>query len=273
MNPTTGKVAWSVRGFLIYLLALPLLPALMITFDQMALWPILTVAGSLSLFVAGGLCVRFGNRRQRRRALSRYTRSDTHPLTWAGCVAVAAGCFVAQYFVVDKSLLFSAAVGALGFLGAFLSYGSMWGRARAGSADGYSSDEVVAALREAEVKVQDIEAVYLRLPHGDIRRKLKRLSGKTHRLMHTIEREPKQLRKARKFLNVFLPGVQTVAKTYQKSLETNPDPEFDQRFRELLDKTDEALNRHQAQRDDRVAFDLDVQMEVLRTQLDQEIRR
>lgn len=274
MNPMGGRVAWSVRGFLIYVLALPLIPALLIALNGSSVGRIVTVGGALALFIIGALAVRYGIRRQRRRALSRYTRSDTHALTWLGCGAVALGCFVCQYFIVGRTLPFSIAIGGIGLLGAFLSYGSMWGRAKpADGVDGYSSSEIVDALREAEAKVQDIEAVYVRLPHGDIRRKLKRLTGKTHRLMRNIERDPKELRRARKFLNVFLPGVQNVAQTYHKSLDSSPDPEFDQRFRDLLDKTDEALNRHQDQRRNKVAFDLDVQMEVLRTQLDHEINR
>ncbi|MFK7887210.1 MAG: 5-bromo-4-chloroindolyl phosphate hydrolase, partial [Gammaproteobacteria bacterium] len=85
--------------------------------------------------------------------------------------------------------------------------------------------------------------------------------------------DPKQLRRARKYLNVFLPGVQKVAQSYRKSLDSAPDPAFDQRFNELLDKTDLALNDHQTQRENKIAFDLDVQMAVLRQQLDTELKR
>lgn len=273
MNAPTGKVAWSVRGFLLYALALPLVPALLIELDRGSLGDILVVSGALGAFACAALLVRFGVRRQRRRALSRYTRADTNILTWLGCTAVAVGCFVCQYLIVERSLAFSVAVALAGFGGAFFSYGSMWQRMRAQEADGYTSDEIIAALREAEIKVQDIEAVYVGLPHGDIRRKLKRLTSKTHRLMNSIERDPKQLRRARKYLNVFLPGVRQVAQSYRQSLDSTPDPAFDQRLVELLDKTDQALNEHQTQRENKIAFDLDVQMAVLRQQLDHELKR
>jgi hypothetical protein len=273
MDMATGKVAWSVRGYFIYVLALPLLPAMMYLLNGGSPSRLAAIVVSLGLLVTAVVCVRLGVRRQRRRALSRYTRSDTHNLTWIGCTAVAVACFVLQYVVINNSLAYAAVIGALGFAGAFLSYGSMWARAKPKSAHGYSSDEVVAALRSAEAQVQGIEAVYVQLPRGDIRRKLKSLAGKTHRLMHAIEEDPRELRRARKYLNVFLPGVQQVAQTYRKALDQSPDPEFDQRFRNLLDKTAAALNRHEMQRASKVAFDLDVQMAVLRTQLDEEIRR
>jgi 5-bromo-4-chloroindolyl phosphate hydrolysis protein len=273
MNAPSGKVAWSVRGFLLYALALPLVPALLIELDRGSVTDIATVSGALSAFVAAALLVRFGVRRQRRRAVSRYTRADTNNLTWLGCSAVALGCFVCQFFIIERSLAFSIAVALGGFAGAFFSYGSMWQRVRTEKTDGYTSNEIVDALREAEIKVQDIEAIYVQLPHGGIRRKLKRLTSNTHRLMGTIERDPKQLRPARKYLNVFLPGVRQVAQSYRKSLDTAPDPDFDQRFNELLDKTDRALNEYQTQRENKIAFDLDVQMAVLRQQLDHELKR
>lgn len=273
MDMSTGKMTWSLRGYLIFALALPLAPAFISLLNGGDPVLLAAICIALMLLVTAVVFVRLGVRRQRLRALSRYTRADTDTFTWFGCAAVAAACFVLQYVVIDHSLAHAAVIGALGFCGAFLSYGSLWARAQPKSAHGYSSDELVTALRSAEAQVQAIEAVYLRLPRGEIRRKLKSLAAKTHRLMHAIEEDPRELRRARKYLNVFLPGVQQVAQTYSEARKHGPDPEFDQRFRNLLDKTAAALNRHEMQRASKVTFDLDVQMSVLRTQLDEEIRR
>ncbi|MEO1574807.1 MAG: 5-bromo-4-chloroindolyl phosphate hydrolysis family protein [Pseudomonadota bacterium] len=273
MRTPTANVAWSVRGFLIYLLALPLLPALLLELDGGSWWRSAVLGGSIGLLASAALLVRYGVRRQRQRAMSRYHRANTNVLTWLGCSAVAVAVGACQWLISGRSLAFSLALSAGAFGAAYLSYGSMWARPRPEATDGYSPDEIVDALREADLKVRDLESVYVRLPHGEIRSKLRKLVKKTHALLRDIELDPRLLRRSRKYLNVFLPGVQKVASTYRESRETAPDAEFDTRFKSLLDKTSRALDQQAEQRENKIAFDLDVQMAVLRQQLDQELRR
>lgn len=273
MTPRSANVAWSVRGFLLYVLALPLVPALLVELDGGSWMRVGVLSSAIALLVGAALAVRYGVRAQRRRAMNRYDRARTDILTWLGCGAIAAACVLCQWLINGRSPAFSVAIGAVGFVAGYLSYGSMWARARPQAADGYTGDEIVEELQAAELKVRDLEGVFVRLPHGEIRSKLKRLVKKTHGLLASIERDPKQLRRARKYLNVFLPGVQKVANTYRQSLDVAPDPEFDQRFTALLDKTSRALDQHAEQRDNKIAFDLDVQMAVLRQQLDHELKR
>ena len=273
MRGPTANVAWSVRGFLIYVLALPLLPAFLLELDGGSVWRSLVLGGTMALLAGAAVLVRFGVRAQRREALSRFHRARTSAMTWLGCVFVGVACAASQWIISGRSLAFAVAVGLGGFGAAYLSYGSLWARPRPESTDGYSGDEIIDALRDAENKVRELEGVYVRLPHGEIRSKLKRLVRKSYKLLRQIEAEPTLLRRSRKFLNVFLPGVQQVASTYRASLQTAPDADFDARFIALLDKTSRALDQQADQRNNKIAFDLDVQMAVLRQQLDQELRR
>ncbi|MEM6638986.1 MAG: 5-bromo-4-chloroindolyl phosphate hydrolysis family protein [Pseudomonadota bacterium] len=272
MRAGRANVGWSVRGFLLYALALPLLPALLLELDGGGVLTTAALAIAIALFVVAALSVRHGTRRQRERAMSRFHRSNTHSLTWVGCAAVAAACVITQWLVNDRSVAFALAFGAGGFLATYLSYGSMWLRSLPEPADGYSSDEIVDALATAEQKVHDLQKVYVRLPHGELRRRLKDLVNKSFDLLHTIEQEPHMLRRSRKYLNVFLPGVHKVAGTYLASRDQGADPAFDERFKSILEKTSRAIDEQTTQRGNQIAFDLDVQMAVLRQQLDEELR-
>ena len=267
------RVAWSTRGHLIYLLALPLLPTLLAVIER-GDWLRTAVAGTtLGLFVLAALAVRVGTRRQRREAFSRYGRSSTHVLTWLGCVAVSAGCFASDYVLGGRGLSSAGMLAIAGFAGAYLSYGSLWARVRPTAGMGYSAEEIAGELQKAERLVQGLEAAARELPHGEMRRRLKRIAVKTYRVLFAIERDPADLRRARRFLNVFLPGAVSIAESYVKADRHGPTDEFDTRFADIHTRTEAVIDAQQSALRDRHAFDLDVQMDVLKTQLEAEARR
>ena len=55
MDMRTGKVAWSVRGYLIYVLALPLVPAFLYLVNGGSLARLAAMSGSIALLIAAAV--------------------------------------------------------------------------------------------------------------------------------------------------------------------------------------------------------------------------
>jgi hypothetical protein len=78
------------------------------------------------------------------------------------------------------------------------------------------------------------------------------------------------LRRARKFLNVYLDGAQKVTEGYAKTHARVAAPDLDDNFRRVLVTIEEVFQEQQQKLLETDITDLDVQIEVLATQLKRE---
>lgn len=85
-----------------------------------------------------------------------------------------------------------------------------------------------------------------------------------------LEQDPRDLRRARKFLNVYLDGARQVTQGYAKTHGRMTTPELEDSFRRVLTTIEEVFAEQQQKLLEADVTDLDVQIEVLTTQLKRE---
>lgn len=263
---------WPWQGVLLYVLPLPLVAVAIRAFSAGQSGLLLGSVLALALLWTGAALNRSGLRAEaefRRRKIATAPRT---PRKLLAAVLVAAGCFVTTFAVIDRGLLAALLAAGMGAAGALLAYGTDPRGEKGGvtASHGYSTEEIVAALTQAEDKVDAIEAAAGTIRNAEFAQRLRRIAASAREVLKVIEEDPGDLRRARKFLNVYLDGARAVTTGYAKTHREVQSQDLEDNFRGMLDTIERSFaeTRERLLEDD--VLDLDVQIEVLRTRLERE---
>lgn len=262
-------------GVLIYLLALPLLPAAIFSLiGGSAIQAVGYGIGFCAAMVAATM-IRRGitiEAEAQRRKIVR--RSSTVPYKFTGSVILAVGMFVValasgKYSLIEQ-LLFAGAT----LLGGYLYYGFDPSRKNPElAAIGITSEELIELLEEAELKIENIETARGEIRNPEFRSKLQKITEGAREILDTIEEDPTDARKARKFLKVYLDGAQQVTAGYarmHKQDQGGAEVELEDNFRRVLGTIETVIDEQKERLAENNVNELDVQIEVLQLQLEKE---
>lgn len=271
-SDTRPKVLW--RGFLLYILAFPLLPAAF--FALMDGKPVEAVARGVGFVLAmtAATLIRKGIRldnEARKRRLRR--RASTIQYRMIGAGLVAAGIFVVawqglsgQYGLIESALW---AVAVL--FGCYLYYDFDPARKDPEvAAIGITTEELLELLDEAEGRLLSIENSSRRINNIEFKDRLRRIVKEARDILDTIERDPVDARRARKFLKVYLDGAQQVTEGYAKTHTEGEQHALEDNFRRVLTTIETVIAEQQIKLKENNLSDLDVTIEVLQMQMEKE---
>ncbi|MCP3869503.1 MAG: 5-bromo-4-chloroindolyl phosphate hydrolase [Gammaproteobacteria bacterium] len=263
---------WIGGGWLLFLLPLPLIPALFVSLLKGAILPALATLAAIALFVLAGISTRYGLVRERDYERKRFATAPRFKLKLFGGLLTAAGTLVCARFLVDEGWVFSLFTGALSMAGHWLSYGldPVKDKSSAPGNSGYTTQQVVDALREAAEKIEGIRNAARDMKNLELRGRLIRISESAMKIVDAIEEDPRDLRRARKFLNVYLDGAHKVANGYAKTHTHTQSEELESNFRNVLVSIETVFSEQHKKLLENDVLDLDVQIEVLDTQLKHE---
>ncbi|ASJ76410.1 5-bromo-4-chloroindolyl phosphate hydrolysis family protein [Granulosicoccus antarcticus] len=266
------KVLW--RGFMLYILAFPLLPASF--FALMDGEPLKAVVRSLGfvLAMAAATLIRKGIRldnEARKRRLRRRASTIQYRLLGAGLVS--AGIFIVawqglsgQYSLV-VSLLWAVAV----LLGCYLYYDfDSANKNPEVAAIGITTEELLELLDEAEGRLVSIENSSQKISNIEFKDRLRRIVKEARNILDTIESDPVDARRARKFLKVYLDGAQQVTEGYAKTHIEGEQHALEDNFRRVLTTIETVIAEQQVKLKENNLSDLDVTIEVLQMQIEKE---
>lgn len=255
------------KGLLLFFLPLATLFAIVKAFASGHFLAIAVNAGCYALFLGGALLLRKG--------LAAETEYHKKKITYApkpykklaaGFIAGATGiiAWMGAHYPVGVSALFG--LGA--FLGMYLSYGFDPGREKKALGDhGYSTEEIVRTITEAEDTIDQIETSGRSLENSEFRDRLDRICQTARGVVAGLEEDPSDIRRTRKFLHVYLDSTRKVTEGYGKTQQKVGSTELESNFRKALETLETEFQRQQQKLLDDDVFDLDVQIEVLTKQL------
>jgi len=260
---------WSPRGFLLYILPLPLIPAAMIALMRGNVAVLLAEIGAMALLYGGASLVRQGIKRELDEK-RRFTR--TLPLKSLGYLATVAGVFVVSSLLVGQTIIFAAIVAALAGVGCLLAYGADAPAQRLVVAPGadYTAAEASAMLEEASKRVDGLERAAAAIRDGEITTRLRHIADLARAILADLAKDPRDLRRARKFLNIYLDSAMRVSESYARTHQQASNAELESRFRNVLVTIEQVFGEQQQKLLENDVLDLDVQIEVLKTQLERE---
>jgi 5-bromo-4-chloroindolyl phosphate hydrolysis protein len=157
------------------------------------------------------------------------------------------------------------------FLGMYLSYGfDHRQEKKIADAQGYSGDEILRMLEDSSQVIRNIEQANKKIRNTELNRRIENICAIADRILAEIESDPRDIRRARKFLNVYLDGAKQVTEGYAQTHQQTQSGQLEQNFRNVLETIESVFQeQHQKLLEDDV-FDLDVKIEVLTTQLKRE---
>jgi 5-bromo-4-chloroindolyl phosphate hydrolysis protein len=135
---------------------------------------------------------------------------------------------------------------------------------------GIKSKDVIDALEEAHRKVRGIEDAAQGLHSRELKTRLDRICQQARTILAQLEQDPKNLSRARRFLVTYLDGTRDVVAKYAAQQRDLSETALAENFRRVLTTIEQVFAEQEEvlKQDDKL--DLEVQIEVLETQLKRE---
>lgn len=274
MSLTPGQrlgIRQRMEGLMLFVLPLPLLLKALVSLGQGDIGFVAGAGGSYALFLIAALLARRGLRNAAAYAERPFGVAPPKPWKTVAGVLVGLATAFAAAAVAGQSVPIAVLFGLGAALGYFLTYGFDPRAKRViTTGDGSDAAELAAALREAYARLERIEAAGREIASKEFRDRLTAIVAGVEKVLKAIEDDPRDLRRARRFLNVYLDGTQKVTEQYARTHPRTQSTELENNFRALLIDMDRTCKEQYDALIKNDVFDLDVQIEVLNTRLKQE---
>lgn len=197
------------------------------------------------------------------------------PYRLAGAIALGLGFATIGAFATAYGLVMGLVFGAVGGFCCSLVYGIDPKLSKGLDADvvaktGVKTQQVINAVVEAEAKIHEIEDNAGRLKNRELKGRIGRIVDHAHAVLDEIERDPKDLARARRFLVTYLDGTRNVIRDFTARQEDFADSNLANNFQSVLGTIEKVFAEQveHLKRDENL--DLEVAIEVLNTQLTRE---
>ncbi len=234
----------------------------------------LVTGGVFAAYMLGATIARHGFRLQGEYERRKIARAPSTPFKTVAALIISIATGVLDWWTSDfalSAILSSALIGAVAFLGFALYYGLDPRKDKAGNISiGVTIEEVLDALDAANVKIDAIEQARRQIGNPEFNARLQRITSKAREVLDSIEEDPTRLSRARKFLKVYLDGTQRVTEGYARAHQGDKPVALETNFSRVLDSIEQTFTEQQTKLLEDNHFDLDVQIEVLETQLKRE---
>lgn len=273
-EPYTRETAgyWAAQGVLLFVLPLPLLWVVVSALANGHSGRLLVALTALALLWLGALLNRSGLQAEREFRRQKIATAPGTPKKTLGALLVGLGTFVSMAMLVENGLITGIVAGVLATTGAILHYGTdpRGSKGVKKASHGFTTEEIVAALSGANQKIAAIDLASRKIPNTELGQRLARITAKAREIISVIEDDPGDLRRARKFLNTYLDGARKVTEGYVVIHQNDTGGELEHNFRNVLETIESTFSEQHEKLLQNDVFDLDVQIEVLKTQLEQE---
>ena len=261
----------SSKGILVFLLPLPVLFAAIASLWRGNLGGLFDNTVCYGLFLGGALLLRRGLRSEAEYDRRRVARAPW-PLKTIGGGVIALTTGLTAWTSAHYHPVMAGAFAVVALVGCYLTYGfDPRAAKRFTDNDGVdTTDRVLDALAQAETSIAAIEQATRDIRNAELNSRLRRIAAQARQILKMLEEDPRDLRRARKFLNVYLDGARQVTEGYAKTHGRVAAPELEDNFRRVLATIEEVFAEQQQKLLETDVTDLDVQIEVLTTQLKRE---
>lgn len=274
-TPYREKLAQQPRKMplLPFLLPLPLLVTLLFALAGNRFFAFAISLTGVSLYLLSAYFLSRANFYESEARTRKWAPPSRTPWRFSAALFTAIATAQVAYYIVDHGLLVSGGYGLIAFVGMAFHYGldQKYEDASTGLV-GVTSEELTDAFDEAEAKIASIResADKVRGSDSKLATRLEHIAVGSEDILKIITEDPSDLRRARKFLKVYLDGAQKVVSKYVSKKHVQDNVEIESNLREVLDTIDTVIEEQRVKLLENDMLELDVQIEVLQTQLKHE---
>jgi 5-bromo-4-chloroindolyl phosphate hydrolysis protein len=197
------------------------------------------------------------------------TKEYNHiPIKEIGNGTLASGVFLGAYFLGGFTLGVSALLGGASYVAYRLLFGTDLSRDELWKGlDELAAKKAIRKLTVARRQMTKIREINDKIPAEDISGKLERLEKIGKKIITLFERDPSDIERSKRFIEVYLKGSVSVSEKFADLHQHIDDSDVHEQYHEFLDEMISAFKKqHNALLDDDV-LDLDVEIEVLRRRM------
>lgn len=274
-TPYRQKIKRKGPGFgpvLLYILPLPLLLVIISGLVKGRFLTLLFGVAALGLIWLAAWFLQQGSRYQWESRRRKWARATRIPWRFSAAIFCGVAGFIIASILVGHSILIGIVAALAAFFGVVMTYGfdPQYDRKQDVSRFGVTTEEIIEALDEAEANLSQIESSAKSIGNSELKLRLGRIVDKTRGVLSLIEEDPKDLRRARKFLKVYLSGAKNVTSQYAKTHKHQENEVLEQNFRNVLASIESVIEEQHGKLLENNVLDLDVKIEVLEAQLKHE---
>ncbi|MEA3467731.1 MAG: 5-bromo-4-chloroindolyl phosphate hydrolysis family protein [Thermodesulfobacteriota bacterium] len=259
------------KSRLLWLLPLPLIPATVIALGSGQFTAFISNASAYGLYLAGAMLARHGFQQEVSQRQQQFQTAFRWPFKTLGGLTVALATALTAWAGAGHSIPIALAFGGGAFAAFILLYG-LDPRRQPVVAENRSGNvhHLTEMLQQAEQKILSIEQASKRINQPELKQRLTRIIVLARDILAEIARDPKDLRRARKFLNTYLDGAQRVITGYAETHAIYRVHTLEANFRRVLVTIEDVFGQQHQRLLENDLRDLDVNMEVLEAQLKHE---
>ncbi len=266
-----GGLIYNSRGLLLYILPVALIPASIFSFIYGDFLRIIINIGGCAAYLVAASFLRKGLAAENQYQNKKITRPPKWPLKMFAAVIVSITTGGIALLAAGHSMLVSILFALGAMVGMVLFYGldPRQEKMVTGS-HGYSAEEISQTIDEAEAQIAGIAQANRQIHNHAFNQRIHVICDHAQEILGMLEDDPGDIRRARKFLNVYLDGALKVTEGYADMQRKHQSQQLTDNFDHVL-QTIESVFIEQKQKlleDD--ILDLDVQIEVLTAQLKHE---
>lgn len=197
------------------------------------------------------------------------------PFKLGAAIMMALGAFALSFVADDAPLFLGLVYAAVAGGATILSYG-MDPRGEKGvdsevaSRAGIKAQDIITTIDEANAKIDAIEAASQPLRSRELKERISRIVSRARVIVGNLEKDPGDIRRARRFLVTYLDGARNVVSKYVAQQQAGGSPDLAESFRHVLETIERVFDQQEIELKKNDTLDLEVQIDVLKTQLERE---
>ena len=268
-TPSTNlKKQKAKKGFLLYFFLTPLFLAVIFSLMQRDIPAFGLNLVAFGLFYGAAKLNTWGLANEFTYHQEKLTKAPTKPYKTISAILLGVGTFFTASIAGDEGLFMGIFLGAIASVGYVLHYGLDPRTDKLENIGDVSAELVLKTLSDAKAKISGIEShINQELKDLELKEKLKLAVKKAEHIVETIKEDPKDIRVSRKFLLVYLDGLEKVTDSYMAIDEKDIKKETKEKLHQLLDDVEFRFDKELIRLKKNNQFDLDVNIDVLQQQI------
>ena len=256
------------KGHLLYIFLAPLFLAVILALFQRDITAFLLNGTAFGLFYATAKLNTMGLINEFKYHQEKLTKAPERPYKTMSAMLLGISTLFTATIAGGESLLIGLFLSATSAIGYGLYYGLDPRSDKLENIGDISAELVLKTISEAREKLAGIEAhIDTIFNDRELHDKLSLAVSKAEHIIQTIQEDPKDIRVARKFLVVYIDGLEKVTNSYTALEEKDIKDETKEKLHQILDDVETRFDKELIRLKKNNEFDLDVNIEVLQQQI------
>ncbi len=269
-NPTTKNSSnfKAKKGYLLYIFLAPLFLAVILALLEREISAFGLNLLSFGLFYATAKLNTLGLANEFEYNQEKLTKAPEKPYKTISAILLGVSTFFTATIAGGEPFLTGVFLSAISMVGYYLYYGLDPRSDKLENIGDVSAELVLQTLSDAKEKLSTIEEhIDKILKDTQLRKALSLAVEKAEYIIQTIQEDPKDIRVARKFLVVYIDGLERVVNSYTALDEADIKEDTKERLHQLLEDVEKRFDKELIRLKKNNEFDLDVNIDVLQQQI------